>query len=151
MRNNSRGRTLYTIGFTRKSAAEFFTLLKEAQVRQVLDVRLQNTSQLAGFAKRDDLIFFLDAILGASYRHLPEFAPSKDILVDFKKGAIDWGTYEARYKALITQRNAVNALKHCDLDHACLLCSEHEPQQCHRSLAAEHIRQALGPLAIAHL
>lgn len=142
---------LFTIGFTHKSAETFFTLLKHAGVRRVVDIRLNNTSQLAGFAKARDLQYFLDAINGIAYVHCPEFAPTPELLEDYKKKKGSWEFYETAYANLMDERGAdamaLKALK----DGDCLLCSEAEPDHCHRRLLAERIHNPNNALEVVHL
>lgn len=142
---------LFTIGFTKKSAREFFTKLKEAGVRRLVDVRLNNTSQLAGFAKKDDLAFFLQEIDGIEYVHRPELAPTQDILDAFKKNKGDWYTYETQFLKLMAERQVENIVPKELLDRGCLLCSEEEPYHCHRRLVAEYLAAKWGDVRIIHL
>ena len=144
--------TLFTIGFTQTTAEHFFDRLERAGVRRVLDVRLNNASQLAGFAKGRDLPFFLRRILGAGYSHETRLAPTKDILDGYKKGTIEWVEYERRFLELLARRAPENGLKLSDLDGTCLLCSEPTAERCHRRLVAEYLDGRLGgSLAIVHL
>lgn len=132
---------IYTIGFTKKNAEEFFKFLKVSGAKTLIDVRLNNVSQLAGFAKRDDLKFFLKELCGAEYVHSPELAPTKDILNAYKKGDISWKVYEEKFMNLMAQRNIEKSVKPALLDHGCLLCSEHEPHFCHRRLVVEYLNE----------
>ncbi|MEK7795402.1 MAG: DUF488 domain-containing protein, partial [Candidatus Hydrogenedentota bacterium] len=116
---------LFTIGFTQHSAEEFFTLLAEAGVRRVVDVRLNNTSQLAAFAKARDLEYFLRAIADIKYVHIPDLAPTQDILDDFKKKKGDWAEYERKFRALMVERDIAGIATKALRDGDCLLCSEH--------------------------
>ncbi|MBU3696543.1 DUF488 family protein [Dechloromonas sp.] len=143
--------TINTIGFTRKSASEFFDLLTAAKVRRVIDIRLNNTSQLAGFAKRDDLSFFLKRIAGIDYRHEPLLAPSEKILSDFKQGKIDWSGYERQFKELMHARQIAARFEPSLFDGACLLCSEETANFCHRRLVAEYLLNHWGGVTIVHL
>jgi len=143
--------TIFTIGFTKKNAREFFTKLSGAGVERVVDVRLNNVSQLAGFAKRDDLEFFLDAVAGIDYVHVPELAPTKELLDGYKKKTIDWETYAKQYVELLDSRNAEQAVSREVLANACLLCSEAEPTNCHRRLLAEYLQEHWGNVAITHI
>jgi uncharacterized protein (DUF488 family) len=144
--------TTYTIGFTQKSASRFFSLLMEAEVRKLIDVRLNNVSQLAGFAKRDDLRFFLKAIGNVEYEHLPELAPTKDILDAYKKKQISWDAYEQQFVNLIEKRNIEKAVSPSELDGSCLLCSEHKPHHCHRRLIIDYLNRRWGAsLDVVHL
>ncbi len=142
---------LFTIGFTKKSAEEFFTKLSEAGVKRVLDIRLNNVSQLAGFSKRDDLQYFLKTIRDIDYRHLPELAPTKDILEEYRKNKGDWSVYENRFLALLSERKPEERISRAMLDHGCLLCSEDKPENCHRRLVAEYFRKKLGDVEIVHI
>jgi uncharacterized protein (DUF488 family) len=142
---------LFTIGFTKKSAERFFTLLKEAQVRRVIDVRLNNRSQLAGYSKATDLEYFLRAIAGIEYRHVPELAPTQDLLDAYKKQKGSWSQYEERFLHLVRSRAVENSLDRSKFDMACLLCSEHQPEHCHRRLVAEYLKDKWGDIEIQHL
>ena len=143
---------IYTIGFTKKSAETFFNFLKQSNVKTLIDVRLNNVSQLAGFAKRDDLKFFLNELCGAEYIHSPELAPTKDILNAYKKGDMPWEVYEDKFLNLMGQRNIERSMKPTLLDHGCLLCSEHEPHLCHRRLVVEYLNQHTDlDLKVKHL
>lgn len=143
--------TINTIGFTRKNAAEFFGLLISAKVSRVIDIRLNNTSQLAGFTKRDDLSFFLKTIANIDYLHEPLLAPTETILSDFKHGRIDWLGYERQFIELMQQRRVAELLDPSLFDRACLLCSEDFPDFCHRRLVAEFLRARWPGVEIAHL
>ncbi len=142
---------LFTIGFTKKSAEQFFTKLSEAGVKRILDIRLNNVSQLAGFAKRDDLQYFLKTICNIDYRHLPELAPTKDIMEEFKKNKGDWSVYETKFNALLCERRPEEGISGEMLDHGCLLCSEDKPENCHRKLVAEYFREKWGDMEIVHI
>ena len=144
---------LFTIGFTRKSAAAFFGLLRQPGLVRLLDVRLNNVSQLAGFAKRDDLKFFVENLNGIEYAHLPELAPSADMLKTYRSGmgAADWPAYERQFLALMAERRIETRLSPALLDGACLLCSEASPRHCHRRLVAEYLQAHWGDLQIEHL
>jgi uncharacterized protein (DUF488 family) len=143
--------TLYTIGFTRKSAETFFTRLIEAGVKRVVDIRLNNVSQLAGFTKKDDLAYFLRAIGGIDYRHLPLLAPTQEILDAYKKRKGDWAAYEEQFGRLMAERRIETALAPEELERACLLCSEPTPEHCHRRLVAEYLRARWTGVEIIHL
>jgi uncharacterized protein (DUF488 family) len=142
---------IFTIGFTKKSAEEFFSRLQDAGVRRVVDVRLNNTSQIAGFAKARDLVFFLKAIAGIDYIHVPELAPTQDILDDFVKAKGAWSEYERRFKQLMETRRIAETLSKGLLDGGCLLCSEDTPEHCHRRLVAEHLQELWPDVEIVHL
>jgi len=131
--------SLFTIGFTQKSAERFFALLQSSGVRTVVDTRLNNTGQLAGFAKRDDLRYFLDSIAHVSYVHWLESAPSEELLSAYKKKRITWDQYENEYRSLIAARKIEESDIAKSLDSACLLCSEAKPHRCHRRILAEYL------------
>lgn len=141
-----------SIGFTRKSAERFFDLLDRAGVEQLIDVRLNNTSQLAGFAKRDDLRYFLDRILGAAYVQEPSLAPTQGMLADYKRNRGRWDTYEERFLRLLQEREVEQRL---DRDFfspkSALLCSEDAPTYCHRRLVLEYLQRHWGDIEISHL
>ena len=143
--------SLFTIGFAQKSAEEFFTLLKDAKVRKIVDVRLNNVSQLAAFTKKKDLEYFLKVILGAEYVHMPEFAPTKEILDGFKKKSLPWDEYVKQYNELIESRNLESIIREFDFNQVCLLCSEPTVENCHRRLAAEYIKSLISGCEIVHL
>jgi uncharacterized protein (DUF488 family) len=151
MDSGARPITVYTIGFTQKSAEEFFTRLKLAGVKRVIDIRLKNESQLAGFSKKPDLAFFLREIGDIDYAHEPDLAPTPDILDKYKKRKGDWQDYEARFLDLIRQRKVEEKFTPEFLDESCLLCSEPTPEHCHRRLVAEYLRESWGDVNITHL
>jgi len=130
-----------TIGFTKKNAEMFFSLVKGESVKTLIDIRLNNISQLAGFAKRDDLKFFLRELCSTDYVHLPDLAPTKELLNGYKKGVITWERYEDSFLNLMAQRNIERILQPSLLEDSCLLCSEHEPHFCHRRLVTEYLNQ----------
>ena len=142
---------LTTIGFTRKPASRFFDLLRRSGAKRVVDVRLNNGSQLAGFAKKEDLAFFLGELCAMEYVHLPALAPTKDILDDYKKRKGDWKTYEDRFLALMRQRRIEEIVPREIIADGCLLCSEDKPHHCHRRLVAEYLNQHWGDVEIVHL
>ena len=142
---------IYTIGFTKKKAQTFFSKLQKEGVTKLIDIRLNNVSQLAGFAKRDDLIYFLREICNCDYRHIPNFAPTKDILDAYKKKQIDWNEYVRRFSKLIKDRKIENIITAEELNNSCFLCSEPTPKQCHRRLVAEYFKEKLGNIEIKHL
>ncbi|OWK46871.1 DUF488 family protein [Fimbriiglobus ruber] len=143
--------TLFTIGFTKKSAEQFFTKLQAAGVSRVLDVRLNNRSQLAGFAKKDDLAFFLRSIAGIDYAHIPDLAPTQDMLGEYQKSSNGWAAYEVKFLDLIRSRRIEETVRPELLDGGCLLCSEDRPHHCHRRLVAEYLCEKWGDLEIKHL
>ncbi|MBF7686531.1 DUF488 domain-containing protein [Acinetobacter sp. B10A] len=133
--------TIYTIGFTKKTANNFFNVLKSNQVKKIIDVRLNNASQLSGFAKKNDLIFFLREICNCDYEHIPDLAPTEEILKPYKKGEIIWSQYEEKFMTLMAQRNIEKYIDLLQFEDSCLLCSEHFPHQCHRSLVIEYLKK----------
>ena len=142
----------YTIGFTQKSAEGFFNLIKTSDVKRVIDVRLNNISQLAGFAKRKDLVFFLKELCDVDYIHAPEMAPTKQMLDAYKKKNISWDKYEDEYINLIIQRNIERIVDKSLLDGGCLLCSEHKPHHCHRRLVVEYLNKTWNSnIEVIHL
>jgi uncharacterized protein (DUF488 family) len=143
--------TLFTIGFTGKSAQVFFELLQRAGVRRLIDTRLNNVSQLAGFTKKRDLEYFLRTIAGIDYTHDPQLAPTKDMLDDYKQKRIDWDEYSRRFDELLRARRPAERLTPDDLDGACLMCSEPTPNNCHRRLVAEHLKDEWKNVTINHL
>ncbi len=145
------GIKVYTIGFTQTSAEEFFGKLTKAGVRKVVDVRLNNSSQLAGFTKKDDLKYFLRAIGNIEYVYMPLLAPSQEILAEYKKKRGDWHTYEEKFLALMEERRIETVVSPGELDRTCLLCSEHLPKHCHRRLVAEYLKTKWGNVEIEHL
>ncbi|TPG41908.1 DUF488 domain-containing protein [Roseomonas nepalensis] len=128
-----------TIGFTKTNARGFFERLLSANIRTLVDVRLHNTSQLSGFAKSDDLAFFLEKIAGIKYIHSPMLAPTDDMLKAFKRDKGDWTEYEKKFMGLMAERRIEERLKPTFFDNACLLCSEATPHQCHRRLVCEYL------------
>lgn len=142
---------LFTIGFTKKSAEQFFTKLQKAGVKRVVDTRLNNNSQLAGFSKRDDLAYFLRSIAGIEYVHLLELAPTQELLDRYKKGDRNWPAYERDFNELIKSRRIEEKVKRELLNDACLLCSEHAPDHCHRRLVGEHFQRSWNDVTIVHL
>lgn len=143
---------VYTIGFTQKTAAEFFGLLRRAGIKHLLDVRLNNSSQLASFTKRDDLPFFLAELCGADYLHEPLLAPTQEMLDAYKKQKGSWQEYEHRFLALMAQRQIETRLRpEMFAIPTVLLCSEATAEQCHRRLVLEYLRGKWGGLDIVHL
>jgi uncharacterized protein (DUF488 family) len=142
---------LFTIGFTKKSAESFFSKLQLANVSRLVDVRLNNVSQLAGFAKRDDLRYFLSAICHIDYVHLAELAPTQRLLDEFKKHKGDWNLYERQFIDLMMTRQIEDKVPRQLLEGACLLCSEDKPSHCHRRLVAEYLKGKWGDVQIEHI
>lgn len=142
---------LFTIGFTKKSAREFFSLLKDNQIKQIVDVRLNNASQLAGFSKGVDLKFFLNEFCHIEYLHDTDLAPNKEILDSYKNKKITWQQYESQFNNLLNDRDIKSGLDekfNNNFDGVCLLCSESTADQCHRRLVAEYIKRSYPDLNI---
>lgn len=142
---------VFTIGFTKKSARRFFEALRTSGAKRVLDVRLNNISQLAGFTKRDDLAYFLREICGMDYVHNQALAPTQEMLDAYKKKRGDWATYEARFLELLKTRRVGETVSKDVVADSCLLCSEDTPEHCHRRLVAEYLKQHWGDVQIVHL
>ena len=142
---------LFTIGFTKKNAETFFGKLEKSGIEKLLDIRLNNASQLAGFAKKDDLKYFLKKICNCSYVHELLLAPTKEILDAYKKKEISWLEYEKRFNDLLISREAHTLMSSTDLNMACLLCSEPTPEKCHRRLVAEYYKKSYQDIEIIHL
>lgn len=143
---------LYTIGFTKKSAEKFFNLLRNNNVKQLVDVRISNSSQLAGFAKGCDLAFFTKEICHISYTHIVDFAPTKELLDRWHKQEVSWSEYENIYTKMLTERNILQKYGIKKFDEACFLCSEDTPEYCHRRLLAEYMQKhSKEDIKIIHL
>ena len=140
-----------TIGFTKKSAEEFFQTLRASGTKRVVDVRLNNVSQLAGFAKKQDLAYFLETICGIEYVHQPMLAPTQEMLDEYRKAGVNWDLYEARFLELMRQRRIEDKISPESIADGCLLCSEEKPHHCHRRLVAEYLKQQWGGVEIEHL
>ncbi|SMF02972.1 Protein of unknown function, DUF488 [Xaviernesmea oryzae] len=141
-----------TIGFTKTTAEDFFGRIKTAGVKRIMDVRLHNTSQLAGFAKSDDLAFFLKTICGAGYVHEPLLAPTEEIMTAFKKEKGDWNVFQNDFMGLMAERHIESHLKPEAFDGSCLLCSEDKPHHCHRRLVCDYLNGKWGGrLSVRHL
>jgi uncharacterized protein (DUF488 family) len=141
---------LFTIGFTQKKAEQFFETLLKAGVKRVIDTRLNNASQLAGFTKKQDLEYLLRKIGGIEYIHILDLAPTKDILDEYKKKRINWAIYEERFNQLIIERQIEKKVSSDFLDEGCLLCSEAKPHNCHRRLVAEYLQRKLNTTINIH-
>jgi len=140
-----------TIGFTKKNARKFFGLIKDSGTKRVVDVRLNNVSQLAGFAKRDDLEFFLKELCDVEYMHLPDLAPTKSMLDNYKKTHKDWRRYEREFLDIMEKRSVETKIPQEVIAESCLLCSEDKPHHCHRRLVAEYLRDHWGAIEVIHL
>jgi len=144
---------LYTIGFTQKRAETFFELVRQHGVQRLVDIRLNPGGQLSGFAKQDDLPYFLSKLAaGCQYVHVPELAPTKEILGDFRQDS-DWSRYVMRFEALMDERRVPESLNRADFEAqtSCLLCSEPTPERCHRRLVAERLAAHWPDVEIIHL
>lgn len=141
-----------TIGFTQSSAENFFNRIKGAGISRVVDVRLHNTSQLAGFAKADDLAYFLRELCNVEYTHEPLLAPTEEIMSDFRKKKNDWQVFRERFLGLMAERQIENRLKPALFNGACLLCAEARPHHCHRQFVCEYLNDKWGGrLDVTHL
>ena len=144
--------SLYTIGFTKKSAEHFFNLLRDSKVKQLVDVRINNSSQLAGFAKGNDLKFFVNEICHIPYIHVADFAPTKELLDQWHKQEVNWEDYERIYTKLLTDRDILRKYGIKPFDGSCFLCSEDTPEQCHRRLLVEYMKKhSSEKIEITHL
>ena len=142
---------VHTIGFTEKSAERFFGLLRQSGAERVVDVRLNNRSQLAAFSKNKDLEFFLRELLGVDYIHIPELAPSKELFSAYRSGDLPWADYAADFLRLLREREVEKRVNPEIINNGCLLCSEHQPHHCHRRLVVEHLAEYWGDLRVRHL
>ncbi len=142
---------LFTIGFTKKSARRFSELLRSSGARRLVDVRLNNVSQLAGFAKKDDLAYFAKEVCGIDYLHVPALAPTQEMLDRYKKEGGDWLDYERQFLDLMRQRRIEEKISKEVVADGCLLCSEDKPHHCHRRLVAEYLKERWGDVDIVHL
>jgi uncharacterized protein (DUF488 family) len=142
---------VFTIGFTGKNAKKFFSLLEENNIKKLIDVRLNNVSQLAAFAKKDDLDFFLHRILSCDYIHRPDLAPTETILKNYKTKIISWEVYTDEYNKLLDSRNIVLHIKKNEIINSVFLCSEDQPKYCHRRLLAEYLQKQWNDFEIIHL
>ncbi len=142
---------LFTIGFTKKSAQKFFDTVCSSGAKRIVDVRLNNESQLAGFSKKQDLAYFLNRICNMEYVHLPILAPTQDMLDELKKRKGGWDNYEQRFLALMQERKIEEQVPKEIVADGCLLCSEDKPHHCHRRLVAEYLGQHWGNIEITHL
>jgi uncharacterized protein (DUF488 family) len=143
---------VYSIGFTQTTARHFFDRLKAAGIKRLLDVRLSNSSQLAGFAKARDLPYFLESLLGASYEHQPLLAPTQELLDAYKKESLPWEAYERRFLALMTERKVESVIDRSAFEEpTVLLCSEATAERCHRRLVCEYLAEYWPDLKAHHL
>ena len=143
---------IYTVGFTKKTAAQFFGSLRQANIKRLVDVRLNNSSQLAGFAKKDDLPFFLAEICQVEYQHEPLLAPTQDMLDAYKKQKGSWLDYQQRFLALMRERRVEERINPKLFEvPTVLLCSEATAEHCHRRLVVEYLQEKWGNLKIIHI
>ena len=142
---------LYTIGFTQKTAKKFFELLINNKINRVIDIRLNNKSQLAGFAKGDDLKYFLEAVGKIEYVYMPEYAPTEELLKGYRNKEISWEEYELHYLKILRDRDILKNIDWTTFDRGCLLCSEESATNCHRRLLAEYLVSSNKDIIIKHL
>lgn len=142
---------IFTIGFTKKSASTFFNRLRQSGAKRLVDVRLNNVSQLAGFAKKNDLEFFLREICHMDYVHSPDLAPTQVMLDEYKKQKGEWSAYEAKFLDLMRERQIEKRIDPATIADGCLLCSEEKPHHCHRRLVAEYLKAHWKDVEIVHL
>lgn len=143
---------IYTIGFTKKTAQEFFEKLQSADAKYLLDTRLNNKSQLAGFTKKGNIEYFIEKLTDLKYVELPLLAPSDEVLKQYRSDG-DWDAYEVKYKRMLVKRGVAQAIDPSLFsDGAVLLCSEPTAEKCHRRLAAEFLqKEVLDGSSIVHL
>ena len=141
---------IFTIGFTQKSAERFFALLTESKVQLLLDTRLNNTGQLSGFAKRDDLAYFL-SLHGIAYRHEPDLAPTQELLDRYRKEKGTWQEYEQDFLKLLKRRRIETLNPALFSERTALLCSEATADHCHRRLVADYLAAHWDGITITHL
>ena len=142
---------LLTIGFTKKTAEQFFESLKKNGVKKLVDIRINNKSQLAGFAKGVDLKYFVKEINGIPYIYIPDFAPTKELLSDYQNKKVDWIGYQKVFRQLIESRQIDKKYNIKDFDNACFLCSEELPDKCHRRLIVEYFKEKNEDIQIVHI
>jgi uncharacterized protein (DUF488 family) len=142
---------LFTIGFTQKPARRFFDLLQSNNVSKIIDTRINNSSQLSGFAKGSDLKFFAKEIGDIDYFHELDFAPTKELLAKYRKKEISWNDYTIEYLNLLDIRKVSQNVNIEELHNNCLLCSEQSPEKCHRRSLAEYLKAKYPQVSIHHL
>lgn len=142
---------IFTIGFTKKTAEQFFKAIQASGTKRVIDVRLNNVSQLAGFAKKEDLKYFLREVCGVDYVHMDQLAPTQEMLDGYKKHKGEWLAYEKEFLALMKRREIERRIPPEVVADGCLLCSEEKPHHCHRRLVAEYLKEHWGDSQIVHL
>ena len=144
---------LYTIGFTQKSAREFFNKIKNNNIGLLIDIRLNNISQLAGFAKGKDLEYFLKEICNCEYAHDDVFAPTKELLDNYRANKVSWNEYENVFAKIMASRQIEERIKkrYKNYENVCLLCTEPTAEQCHRRLVAEYLQKHCENIEIIHI
>ena len=142
---------VFTIGFSKRSAQDFFNTIVINNIKLIVDVRLNNTSQLSGYSKKDDLKFFLKEICQCDYLHVLELAPTKEILDNYKKNKISWSIYESQFNNLLKVRGIPENIKNVNLNNSCFLCSEFKAIKCHRRLVVEFLKSYDQSIKINHL
>jgi len=142
---------LFTIGFTQRGAKDFFTTLKQHGVRTLIDVRLNNVSQMAGFTKRSDLCYFLENLCDCKYIHRITWAPTQELLDAYRSKAVEWNKYESIFKDILHVRKIETETNVDELSHSCLLCSEYDANTCHRRLVAEYLQTKFPSIKIVNL
>ncbi|GMO67705.1 MAG: hypothetical protein Ta2D_13090 [Rickettsiales bacterium] len=143
---------IFTIGFTQKTAKDFFEILKKNKIECLIDIRLNNVSQLAGFAKGNDLNYFLKEICNIDYKHEINFAPTKEILEDYRNKKTSWNDYERDFNQLLINRKVENIFENYNnYNNLCFLCSEPTAKQCHRRLLAEYLKSKKQDIKIIHI
>lgn len=145
--------TIYTMGFAQKNAEQFFNLIRKNKIEMLIDIRLNNKSQLAGFTKGSDLPFLLEEICKCQYVHKIEYAPTKEILSSYQNKEIDWVGYEQRFIPLIKQRRIEQDFlnEFINYNRVCLLCTEPTPEMCHRRLVAEYLKGKIQGIIVKHI
>jgi uncharacterized protein (DUF488 family) len=136
--------TLFTIGSNSKTAAQFFGLLQDANITTLIDIRAKPDSQLAGFARKTNLPYFLQCLAGIAYQHEPDLAPDPALLKAYQAKKITWDTYATAYRSSLQDRNVINLFKEIDFDKSCFLCACATPETCHRRILAEYLQEILS-------
>ena len=142
---------IFTMGFTKKNAEQFFTLLKKNGIKKLVDIRLNNHSQLAGFTKGEDLKYFLKEIAGIDYVHELDFAPTKELLKKYQDKGMSWSEYEMEFKQILESRMTNRSIDPNDYDLSCFLCSEPTPEKCHRRLVVEYLKNRFQGIDVIHI
>ena len=142
---------LFTIGFTGKSAEKFFNLLENSKATKLIDIRINRTSQLAGFSKEQDLRYFLPRLTGMNYLVREDLAPTKELLASYRNKELSWELFSLNYQKLIEDRGAVDSLSILDIENSVLLCSEGDPEKCHRTILANLLSQLHPTIKVTNL